>query len=117
MRAASKKRCMTTRVEPSVVGETYFFREPEQLAHLAEVIIPEILDSRTQGHVLSVWSAGCASGEEAYTLAIILEEMGLIGRASIIGTDVSPHYLSRAIEAQYRPWSFRGVGEERIAKS
>ncbi len=93
------------------VGETYFFREPAQFELIRRDLIPDVLRRRGQGHALRVWSAGCASGEEAYSLAIVLEEAGLAGRAHILGTDISRVALGRAREASYGAWSLRGVDD------
>lgn len=93
------------------VGETYFFREPAQFELIRREVIPDVLRRRGQGHALRVWSAGCASGEEAYSLAIVVEEAGLAGRAHILGTDILRGALARAREASYGTWSLRGVDD------
>jgi chemotaxis protein methyltransferase CheR len=86
------------------VGETYFFRDPAQLDHLRGEIVPEIQRRRGLNHVLRVWSAGCASGEEAYSLAILLEEAGLAERSHILATDISRrrHHLPALSAARHR---------------
>lgn len=91
------------------VGETYFFRAAEQLNVLREEVIPEILERAGREHPIRVWSAGCASGEEAYSLAILLEEMGLGEQAEILATDVSRQALAKAAAGVYGPWSLRGA--------
>jgi chemotaxis protein methyltransferase CheR len=93
------------------VGETYFFREPAQLGRLRCEILPEIRRRRGSGHVLRVWSAGCASGEEPYSLAILLEEEGLAERSRVLATDISRAALIRARKGAYGEWSFRGDRE------
>lgn len=90
------------------VGETYFFREPKQFDVLRGRVLPELRRRLPEGAKLRVWSAGCASGEEAYSLAILLEEQGLAETATILGTDVSRAALQRAREASYGIWSLRG---------
>ena len=97
-----------------VVGETYFFRDPAQYDFLRHEAIPGVLAPRRPDHVLRVWSAGCASGEEAYSLAILLEEMGMGGRARVLGTDLCRSALVKAREAAYSGWSFRGGVSEAI---
>lgn len=101
---------MTTLIDELTVGETYFFREPDQFEFLRRIM----LAARAGAHPgrLRLWSAGCASGEEPYTMAILA--MGILGtRASemveIVATDVHPGALARARQGLYRPWSFRGV--------
>ncbi|CAN5608748.1 hypothetical protein BH23PLA1_BH23PLA1_31340 [soil metagenome] len=81
------------------VGETYFFREPSQFCFLREIVLPEILGRRGPDSILRAWSAGCASGEEAYSLAILLTEAGLGGRSSILATDIARDALAKAERA------------------
>jgi len=91
------------------IGESYFFREPGQLTALRTSILPERRAARSAGAPLRLWSAGCATGQEAYTLAIVLEEQGLAGRAEILATDISPGALRVARAGVYGPWSLRAV--------
>jgi chemotaxis protein methyltransferase CheR len=97
------------------VGETYFCRDPEQLAVIRDEVLPSLLRVRPGGP-LRIWSAGCASGEEAYTLAILLDQRGLLPLASIVGTDLARGALALARRARYRRWSFRGVSPDVVAK-
>jgi chemotaxis protein methyltransferase CheR len=90
------------------VGETYFFREPAQFEVLRNRVLPELRRNLPEGAKLRVWSAGCASGEEPYSLAILLEEQGMAESATVLGTDVSRAALQRAREASYGIWSLRG---------
>lgn len=92
------------------VGETYFFREPDQFAFVAETVLPDVLARRGDRHVLRAWSAGCASGEEAWSLAMLLETRALGRRYHVLGTDVSREALARALQGVYRRWSLRGSG-------
>lgn len=96
------------------VGETYFFRDPGHFAFIRDEIVPEVHRLRGLEHVLRVWSAGCASGEEAYSLAIMFEELGLACRARILATDISRPALARARDATYGPWSLRGDAAQRL---
>lgn len=90
-----------------VVGETYFQREPGQWALVRDTILPEIVRRREPSHVVRCWSAGCASGEEAYSLAILLDDAGLAHRSRVVGTDISRAALTRARQAAYTAWSLR----------
>jgi len=90
------------------VGETYFFREPAQFEVLRSRVLPDLRRGLSDGAKLRIWSAGCASGEEAYSLAILLEEQGLAEQATVLGTDISRAFLQRAREASYGIWSLRG---------
>lgn len=95
------------------VGETYFFREPATFAALEQQILPALIaDRRATGKRLRIWSAGCSTGEETYSLAILLARLiPDIEHWSItlLGTDINPHFLSGAVKGMYREWSFRGV--------
>lgn len=94
------------------IGETMFLRHPEQFTALEE-ILPS-LPALQSGGPLRVWSAGCASGEEAYSLAGVLRER--LGEGfTVRATDLNQLAIARAREARYRPWSFRGVDPARVA--
>jgi chemotaxis protein methyltransferase CheR len=94
------------------IGETYFFRHKPQFEALEHEILPDLIARRSRERRLRVWSAGCATGEEPYSLAILLDRM-LPDRRSwnvmILGTDINRGSLERAKRGWYRPWSFRGV--------
>jgi chemotaxis protein methyltransferase CheR len=101
---ARDHRCLTALVEASVIGETYFFRHPEQFAALRGVL----LDAAPRDRPLSIWSAGCATGEEPYSLAMALLDAGRGGcRDRILATDVSERALATARAGDYGPWSLR----------
>ncbi|CAN5383841.1 protein-glutamate O-methyltransferase CheR [soil metagenome] len=93
------------------VGETYFFRDPAQWALIREWIVPELLRTHPDGRGIRAWSAGCASGEEPYTLGIVLREAGCVA-PSILGSDLCEHRLARAARAVYTKWSMRGLDDE-----
>jgi chemotaxis protein methyltransferase CheR len=91
-------------VDATVVGETYFFRHPEQLSAIRR----EVIEPAPRDRPLAIWSAGCASGEEPYTLAILLAQCGRAGLGDrILATDVSERALARARAGVYGRWSFR----------
>jgi len=92
-------------VERAVVGETYFWRHPEQLELLRDQAF------RAEGP-LHLWSAGCASGEEAYSLAMALLESGRFGRGDrILASDISSRALAKARAAKYASRSLRRLPE------
>jgi chemotaxis protein methyltransferase CheR len=100
--------------EQLTVGESYFFRDPAQLEVIRNRVLQPLAASGSPRRV-RIWSAGCASGEEAYSLAAIAwstlpEPLGW--RADILGTDLQPSALQRAQTACYRDWSFRGMEPE-----
>ncbi len=93
------------------VNETHFFRHAEQLESVITHLL-ELDSRRPRDARLSIWSAGCASGEEPYSLAILLERaLGerLSHRFRIYANDLSRDALARAREAAYTAWSFRGT--------
>jgi chemotaxis protein methyltransferase CheR len=95
-------------------NETYFFREERQLAAFREEILPEWRDRNRDKRTLRVWSAGCSTGEEPYTIAMIIRETGLFTgwQIDIFGSDISLRVLNSARAAVYRENSFRAVGED-----
>jgi chemotaxis methyl-accepting protein methylase len=101
-------------VEHLTVGETYFLRDPAQVAALRQVILPEILERRLGDRRIRVWSAGCSTGEEPYTLAILLHEQTILDDWGVllVGTDVNRESLRIAREATYPAWSFRATSEQ-----
>jgi chemotaxis protein methyltransferase CheR len=95
-------------------NETYFFRERSQLAALVEEIIPEMLSRQSLSRrPISVWSAGCSSGEEPFSVAIMGMEAGLVpGRDfRVYASDISRGVLTRARRGVYREASFRELDE------
>lgn len=97
------------------VGETYFFREKQSFEALTNHVLPELLRKRelTQRR-LRIWSAGCCTGEEAYSIAILLDRL-LPQQENwdirIVGTDINEDFLAKARQAAYSEWSFRGTPE------
>ncbi len=94
------------------VGETYFFREPGQFDVIRDEILPALLSARSRDRPLRVWSAGCASGEEVYSLAILVREQAPGWDAHIVGTDLSRAALAKATHGDYTRWSLRGVSAD-----
>lgn len=98
------------------VGETYFFREKRSFQILEEEILPKLIDSRTgREQRLRVWCAGCCTGEEPYSVAIVLKK--LIPRAgnwdvTLLATDINPRFLQKAAAGIYGEWSFRDTPPE-----
>ncbi|WP_224244848.1 CheR family methyltransferase [Hyalangium gracile] len=96
------------------IGETYFFRTHEHFDFLSRQALPELRRLRPPEHTLRVWSAGCASGEEPYSLAVLLMEEGFGDRMEVLATDISRAALARAQEASFGLWSFRGTRADRM---
>ncbi|MBW4053908.1 MAG: protein-glutamate O-methyltransferase CheR [Proteobacteria bacterium] len=96
-------------------NETYFFRESFQLKAFTDEIIPELIKSKTArgNRSLRIWSAGCSTGEEPYTIAMLLSTIPELRgwRIEIIGTDISQKVLQHARRAVYGKSSFRATSE------
>jgi chemotaxis protein methyltransferase CheR len=107
---------MDVLIERLTIGETYFFRDPEQFAAIRDIIIPDILKRKQSSRSLRIWSAGCANGAEPYSLAILLmREMAgrLAGwQVGIDATDLNRNCLARAAEGRFRAWALRSTSDE-----
>jgi len=79
------------------VAVTQFFRHPEQFAYLRQQVLPYL----SSFPAVRIWSAGCSTGEEAYSLAILLNEMGMEKKSRIFATDINSHLLDIANSASY----------------
>jgi chemotaxis protein methyltransferase CheR len=95
------------------VGETYFYRDKGTFDALGEHILPGLVQSRRgKEQRLRLWSAGCATGEEAYSIAMLLDSIVPDLKdwsITILATDINPHFLERAAGGVYREWSFRSA--------
>lgn len=96
------------------VGESYFFRDSDQMELLRNQLLPEMLAAkRASGNLsLRIWSAGCAQGQEIYSIAILLHE--LIPdiekwHIHLMGTDINTEVVAKAIQGCYSEWSFRST--------
>jgi two-component system CheB/CheR fusion protein len=96
-----------------LINVTGFFRDPDAWAALRDEVLPGLLAAKSSGEPIRVWSAGCASGEEAYTLAIVLAEMLGVQefrqRVKIYATDVDEESLTQARQASYSSREIQGV--------
>lgn len=93
------------------IGETFFFRYAEQFTALRTTILPALIAARSAERGLRIWSAGCSTGAEPYSIAILIHE--LLGpalpdwRVSILGTDISQDALQTARAGVYGRWALR----------
>ncbi|MEO0456602.1 MAG: CheR family methyltransferase [Cyanobacteria bacterium P01_A01_bin.114] len=92
--------------------ESFFFRDRGQFSVLRQSILPDLIQRHQHDKQLRILSAGCSTGEEPYSLALLLKD--LIPeldqwRLTILGTDVNTHALKHAKAGIYSPWSLRGV--------
>jgi chemotaxis protein methyltransferase CheR len=95
------------------IGETYFFRDKRSFKALRESVLAELIrPRRNNGRHLRIWSAGCSTGEEPYSIAILLNQMiPDIGNwnISILATDINTRFLQKAADGIYGRWSFRDI--------
>jgi chemotaxis protein methyltransferase CheR len=100
-------------VSALTVGETYFFRNTSHWDTLRQHILPDLMAQREHSsRRIRIWSAGCATGEEPYSIAILLREMipNLDSwNIYILATDINREALRKAQDGLYSAWSFRGV--------
>ncbi|GAB6179503.1 hypothetical protein JCM14036_08220 [Desulfotomaculum defluvii] len=92
------------------IGETYFFRDKMLFQNLEQFILPILIKEREQP--LKIWSAGCSTGEEPYSIAILLDKMYGNSKGvniSITATDINLVSLKKATDAVYSNWSFRAA--------
>jgi len=92
------------------VGETYFFRNPNHFNALRHHILPELIRRRRDVRRLRIWSAGCSTGEEPYSIAILLRELIPdidLWNIFVFATDINKEALKKARKACYGDWSFR----------
>jgi len=101
-------------------NETYFFREAFQLKAFTDEVIPELLKRKSSGgnRSLRIWSAGCSTGEEAYTIAMLLHEIIDLRewKVEIVGTDISQRVLQHARRAVYGTSAFRTTDEKYLKR-
>lgn len=101
-------------------NETYFFREAFQLKAFTDEVIPELLKHKSSSgnRSLRIWSAGCSTGEEAYTIAMLLHGIMDLGgwKIEIVGTDISQRVLQHARRAVYGKSAFRTTDEKYVKR-
>jgi chemotaxis protein methyltransferase CheR len=95
------------------IGETFFFRDMKAFEAIESTIIPQLMESKAEPNkTLKIWSAGCSSGEEPYSIAILLKRKFLTRpdlSIRILGTDINKESLKKAQKGVYKEWSFRGA--------
>ena len=101
-------------VEALTTAETYFFRQDYQLRAFVDELLPALKESNERSKRLTLWSAGCSSGEEVYTLAMLVDRSGLFDdwEVRVIGSDISRKRIASARRGIYRENSFRTTTSE-----
>jgi chemotaxis protein methyltransferase CheR len=115
--AAEGKNELDALIADLTVGETSFFRHPEQFDLLRDVVLPDCIRRKGRSKLLRIWSAGCANGAEAYSVAILVQ--ALLGpraedwQVSIVGSDISRTALEEAERGVFSDWTLRDVSDAR----
>jgi signal transduction histidine kinase/chemotaxis methyl-accepting protein methylase/chemotaxis response regulator CheB len=103
-----------------LIGVTDFFRDPPAFQYLESNIVPQLFSSLTPGEDLRVWSAGCATGEEAYSLGILLRdkaaELNFTGGITVFATDMHKHSLDVAAQGLYCRERLTNVSADRLQR-
>jgi two-component system, chemotaxis family, CheB/CheR fusion protein len=103
-----------------LIGVTEFFRDKQAFQYLEQEIIPSLFASLQTGEDVRVWSAACATGEEAYSLAILLaeraEDMGFLGKITVFATDVHRTSLDTASHGVYEQERLANVSRDRLER-
>jgi chemotaxis protein methyltransferase CheR len=98
------------------IGETYFFRQSEHFQLIREQIIPDLLERNRHSRRLRIWSAGCATGAEPYSISLLLEREFArelrYWEVSILGTDINVEFLEKARTATFPNWTLRETTPE-----
>ena len=99
------------------VAESYFFRDLEQIEFLRNTWLPQIVAAKRRSgeRTLRVWSAGCAAGQEVYSLAMLIREALPDNEnwiVHLLGTDINIETLSQALRGRYREWSLRATPDD-----
>lgn len=100
------------------VNETFFFREQNQLKAFSDEILPELRETNKETRRIRIWSAGCSTGEEPYTIAMLVLEYGYLygWDIEILGSDINQRVLAAARRGAYRKNSFRSTGSSFVDK-
>jgi chemotaxis protein methyltransferase CheR len=112
--AADRVAELDRAVDLLTTNETYLFRELRQLKAFQSEVLPQLHALALQRRSLTIWSAGCSTGEEVYTLAMLIDETGLFNgwNVRVFGNDISRRVLHTARRGTYRDASFRAIPPE-----
>ncbi len=108
-------------VNAITIGETYFFRDRVQIKALTELILPQIINNRYSQNerVLRIWSAGCSSGEEIYTIVMLAKQLmpDFDGwQCHFLATDINVEGLKKGLSGKYSEWAMRSIPEYYLKK-
>lgn len=105
---------LETAIDLLTTKETYFFRQEYQLRAFQKELLPRLVRANASGRRLTVWSAGCSTGEEVYTIAMLILESGAMYNwdVRVVGSDLSRGNVATARQGVYRSGSFRTTPDE-----
>lgn len=111
---ANGRRELEEAIETLTTKETYFFRQEYQLRAFQNELLPRIARANAASRQVSVWSAGCSTGEEAYTIAMLMLQSGTMYNwdMRVIGSDLSKNSVAFARRGVYRGASFRTMSDQ-----
>lgn len=115
---ASSSEELRSVVARLTVPETYFFRIPDHFSAFSEIVLPQRLSAQIGARQLRVLSAGCATGEEAYSIAILLRERVDLRTCAVTirGVDINPEVILKARQAHYSKWALRETPPEAMGR-
>jgi chemotaxis protein methyltransferase CheR len=116
---SSNSSLLADLVAAITVGESYFFRDKNQMHLLKNKLLPQLIKRKSQDLSLKIWSAGCSTGEEIYTLAMLVTE--LVPNIDtwdlyLLGTDINAAALEKATAGIYGQWPMRSIPEKYIQR-
>lgn len=120
LRANPTRAVVDAVVEAMATHESLFFRDQAPFEHIARAILPDLLRKRADVKTLRIWSAACSTGQEAYSLAMLMREAAPANpgwRFEIIATDFVPAVLDKARSGTYSKFEVdRGISKERLSR-
>lgn len=116
---ASSSSLLSELVAAITVGESYFFRDKNQINLLEKTILPHLIKQNQNKYSVKIWSAGCATGEEIYTIAMLLIDLipNIEGwNLELLATDINRESMEKAQIGVYGQWSMRSISAEYIER-
>lgn len=116
LRSGAPESLIQSCVDAMATHETFFFRDKTPFDQLAQIVLPELIEGRRASQSLRIWCAACSSGQEPYSVAMLLEEHAaqLAGRRlEIVATDMSEAILDKARNGAYSDFEVqRGLSDQ-----
>lgn len=114
-----KKELIAFFARQLTIGETYFFRDTSIFTALQKHVLPDILKRHAKDRKIRIWCVGCCTGEEPYSIAILLHQLLRSFKnwnIFILASDINSEFLHKAKQARYKAWSFRNTPHDMIEK-